>query len=77
MRYYGFTANEIMTATDAATGMLPLDIDPKLAWALGNRERFPIDINRAPKAAAAHSRSRRVRGEWHPRVAQMARAAAR
>ena len=51
MRYYGFTANEIMTATDAATGMLPLDIDPKLAWALGNRERFPVDINRAPKAA--------------------------
>ncbi|EQB01462.1 hypothetical protein V475_19595 [Sphingobium baderi LL03] len=35
-------------ATDA-DGMLPLDIDPKLAWALGHRERFPVDINRAPR----------------------------
>ena len=30
--------------------MLPLDIDPKLAWALKFRESFPVDINRAPKA---------------------------
>jgi predicted DNA-binding helix-hairpin-helix protein len=29
--------------------MLPLDIDPKLAWALKFREHFPIDINRAPR----------------------------
>jgi predicted DNA-binding helix-hairpin-helix protein len=28
--------------------MLPLDIDPKLAWALKFRERFPVDVNRAP-----------------------------
>jgi predicted DNA-binding helix-hairpin-helix protein len=26
--------------------MLPLDIDPKLAWALKFRERFPVDVNR-------------------------------
>ena len=29
--------------------MLPLDVDPKLAWALKFRESFPVDINRAPK----------------------------
>jgi predicted DNA-binding helix-hairpin-helix protein len=29
--------------------MLPLDIDPKLAWALKHRETFPVDVNRAPK----------------------------
>ena len=50
MRYYGFAADEIVAATDPVTGMLPLDIDPKLAWALGHRDVFPIDINRAPKA---------------------------
>jgi predicted DNA-binding helix-hairpin-helix protein len=29
--------------------MFPLDIDPKLAWALRYRESFPVDVNRAPK----------------------------
>ena len=29
--------------------MLDLDIDPKLAWALTHRERFPVDVNRAPR----------------------------
>jgi predicted DNA-binding helix-hairpin-helix protein len=29
--------------------MLPLDIDPKLAWALKFRAAFPVDVNRAPK----------------------------
>jgi predicted DNA-binding helix-hairpin-helix protein len=32
-----------------AQGMLPLDIDPKLAWALKHRDSFPVDVNRAPK----------------------------
>jgi predicted DNA-binding helix-hairpin-helix protein len=31
--------------------MLPLDIDPKLAWALKHRESFPVDVNRAPREA--------------------------
>ena len=48
MRFYGFAPPEVAQATDAA-GMLPLDIDPKLAWALKFRERFPVDVNRAPK----------------------------
>lgn len=30
-------------------GMLELDFDPKLAWALNNRHLFPIDINKADK----------------------------
>lgn len=29
--------------------MLPLDIDPKLAWALKFRGAFPVDVNRAPR----------------------------
>ncbi len=49
MRFYGFLPAEVVAATDAATGMLPLDMDPKLAWALKFRERFPVDVNRAPR----------------------------
>jgi len=44
MRFYGFETAEITEGTD---GMLPLDMDPKLAWALRHRERFPLDLNRA------------------------------
>jgi len=50
MRFYGYAADEVVQATDAS-GMLPLDIDPKLAWALRFRERFPVDVNRAPREA--------------------------
>jgi len=48
MRFYGFEADEI--APDAGSGMLDLDVDPKLAWALANRGVFPVDVNRASKA---------------------------
>ena len=48
MRFYGFQPQEVVAAANE-TGMLPLDIDPKLAWALKHRESFPIDVNRAPK----------------------------
>ncbi len=50
MRFYGYAAGEVMQAT-GSDGMLPLDIDPKLAWALNFRERFPVDVNRAPREA--------------------------
>ena len=43
LRNYGFTVQELLPAS----GNLALDIDPKLAWALGNREQFPVDLNRA------------------------------
>jgi len=46
-RFYGFSIGEITSAR--ADGMLDLDLDPKLAWALENRERFPVDINSAEK----------------------------
>ncbi len=46
-RFYGFDVAEI-TPT-AADGMLDLDIDPKLAWALRHREHFPVDLNAAPR----------------------------
>jgi putative DNA modification/repair radical SAM protein len=48
MRFYGFSPAEVADAADPA-GMLPLDIDPKLAWALKFRESFPVDVNRAPR----------------------------
>ncbi len=50
MRFYGYQPAEVMQATEA-DGNLPLDIDPKLAWALKFRERFPVDVNRAPREA--------------------------
>jgi putative DNA modification/repair radical SAM protein len=46
MRFYGFDVSEIVEETQ---GMLPLDIDPKLAWALRHPERFPLDVNRASR----------------------------
>lgn len=51
MRFYGFAPKEVVAAADERTGMLPLDIDPKLAWALKFRESFPVDVNRAPREA--------------------------
>ncbi|MEP7282409.1 MAG: putative DNA modification/repair radical SAM protein [Rubrivivax sp.] len=45
MRFYGFQPNEIVPAG----GLLALDVDPKLAWALAHRDRFPVDLNRAPR----------------------------
>jgi putative DNA modification/repair radical SAM protein len=47
LRYYGFTVDEI--AEGGKGGMLDLDADPKLAWALKNRARFPVDVNRAER----------------------------
>ncbi|MFM1886296.1 MAG: hypothetical protein RL026_1453 [Pseudomonadota bacterium] len=47
LRFYGFGVDEILDA--APGGMLPLDRDPKLAWALRHPERFPVDLNRAPR----------------------------
>ena len=46
MRFYGFAADEIVQRAD---GMLDLDVDPKLGWALAHRDRFPVDVNRASR----------------------------
>ena len=48
MRFYGFKPAEVVSAA-GDDGMLPLDIDPKLAWALKFRDSFPVDVNRAPR----------------------------
>jgi putative DNA modification/repair radical SAM protein len=47
MRFYGFAADEI--ASPRTGGMLQLEVDPKLAWALAHPERFPVDLNQAPR----------------------------
>lgn len=47
MRFYGFSQDEILRGVPG--GMLDLEIDPKLAWALRNRAAFPVDVNRADK----------------------------
>jgi putative DNA modification/repair radical SAM protein len=46
VRFYGFRSDEL---TVAAEPNLPLDLDPKLAWALRNRAFFPVDVNRAAR----------------------------
>ncbi len=46
LRFYGFDVAEIFAETE---GMLPLDMDPKLAWALRQRARFPLDVNTASR----------------------------
>jgi putative DNA modification/repair radical SAM protein len=47
LRFYGFALGDLAAA--APSGHLPLDRDPKLAWALANRQAFPVDVNRAPR----------------------------
>ena len=47
LRFYDFQAEELESATTG--GMLDLAVDPKLAWALANRARFPVDLNAAAK----------------------------
>lgn len=44
MRFYQFDASEIVNETHPN---LDLEIDPKLSWALRNREFFPVDIQTA------------------------------
>jgi putative DNA modification/repair radical SAM protein len=47
LRFYGFDVSELVAEADRN---LALDIDPKLAWALAHRDRFPIDVNKADRA---------------------------
>jgi putative DNA modification/repair radical SAM protein len=47
LRFYGFALDEIVAGGEQ--GMLDLDIDPKLAWALKHRDRFPLDVNTASR----------------------------
>ena len=50
VRFYGFAHDEIVLGDNANPGgMLSLEIDPKLAWALANRAQFPVNINTASR----------------------------
>lgn len=44
LRFYGFTAEEIAGENED----LPMEYDPKCAWALKNMHLFPVEINKAP-----------------------------
>jgi predicted DNA-binding helix-hairpin-helix protein len=46
MRDYGFSAEELVYGKD---GHLPLDLDPKLTWALANPGRFPVELTTASR----------------------------
>ncbi len=45
MRYYAFSPDELATPS---APWLDLDVDPKLAWALKNIDRFPVEVMDAP-----------------------------
>jgi predicted DNA-binding helix-hairpin-helix protein len=44
MHDYGFTPDEVVFGPE---GNLPLNVDPKTAWALSHPERFPVEITAA------------------------------
>jgi predicted DNA-binding helix-hairpin-helix protein len=44
LRNYGFAPAEVVFEPG---GNLPLSVDPKIAWALGNPERFPVEVGTA------------------------------
>jgi putative DNA modification/repair radical SAM protein len=46
IRDFGFSVGDL---TPPGAENLDLAMDPKLAWALRNPDRFPIDVNHAPK----------------------------
>lgn len=50
LRFYGFDIRELLNEQHQN---LDLDIDPKLSWALRNRDVFPLDINRADRLLIA------------------------
>ncbi len=43
LRFYGFTADEIAPVEED----LPMEYDPKCAWALRNMHFFPVEVNKA------------------------------
>lgn len=48
LRNYGFVASELPFDAD---DNLPLQLDPKFAWALAHPEAFPIEVNTADREA--------------------------
>ena len=48
MRFYGFKAEELTTEREPELSLVD---DPKLTWAKGHPEFFPVDVNAAPREA--------------------------
>lgn len=48
IRFYRFEVDELLPQTRPT---LRLDLDPKTAWAIENREFFPVDVNHASREA--------------------------
>ncbi|MDX1951539.1 MAG: putative DNA modification/repair radical SAM protein [Verrucomicrobiota bacterium] len=46
LRFYGFAVDEI---TPREEPNLDLQLDPKSSWALRHPEKFPVDLNKAPR----------------------------
>ncbi|HEU5042049.1 MAG TPA: radical SAM protein [Gemmatimonadales bacterium] len=46
LQHYGFTPDEVVYQPG---GNLPLALDPKVAWALANPERFPVEVATASR----------------------------
>jgi putative DNA modification/repair radical SAM protein len=46
MRHYGFSTSEIV---NEHRPNLDLDMDPKLSWAIRNRQEFPVDVHTASR----------------------------
>jgi putative DNA modification/repair radical SAM protein len=47
LRFYEFSTQELISSMPA--GNLDLAVDPKTAWALANRDDFPVDVNTAER----------------------------
>ena len=69
----GMSNAEIAAEIAGPSGMLDLEVDPKLAWALAKRAAFPVDVNKAdrdllprlrrPLAPAHRQHRHRARGQ--------------
>ena len=47
LRFYEYSTAEL--GSSMPTGHLDLSVDPKTAWALANRDDFPVDVNKADR----------------------------
>jgi predicted DNA-binding helix-hairpin-helix protein len=61
LRQYGFRFDELIFGSD---GNLPLDHDPKTAWAARHPERFPLDVADAPYEALVRVPGIGSRAAW-------------
>lgn len=46
LRYYGFTTSDVVYGSD---GNLPLNVDPKVAWAINQPNRFMVEVTTASR----------------------------